>query len=103
MLLNGGSYGELQFMSPEALAGMMPRNIEPLIGKKTQTTWGIGTTWMTDEGLSDKAFGHGAASSAIFIVDPELDMVIVQTRARGGKLYQEYRKEFVRLLTSGVR
>jgi len=102
MLLNKGAYGDLRFFSEQAFEKMLPANISNLVAAPTDLEWGIGTVWMTDEGLGKKAFGHGAASSAIFIVDPENDLVIVMTRARDGKNYVEHRQSFIKAIADNI-
>lgn len=102
MMLNGGAYGQWRFMSPASVERMMPVSVQPLVEGPTSTYWGIGVMPMTDAGLSDKAFGHGAASSATLIIDPVLEMVIVMNRNIGGPRFYEFRDAFIKLITEGV-
>ncbi len=102
MLLNRGAYGDMRFFSEETFEKMLPVNLSPHMSQPTETEWGIGMTWMGDEGLSGKAFGHGAASSAILIIDPELDLVIVMTRDRAGDNYDERRKSFIKAIADNI-
>jgi CubicO group peptidase (beta-lactamase class C family) len=110
LLLNRGSYGELRFFSPDVFEKMLPKPLNefyPDINRE----WGIGLTWMRmkhpEAGkndvppdktvLSRNVIGHGSATSAILRVDLDNDLVIAQTRRRGGK---NYGKNLARLLTA---
>lgn len=95
MMLNGGAYGDKQFLRPETVEKMMPRPLTDLLGPDSKIAWGIGATWMPEEGLSPKTFGHGAASSATLRIDPEHRLVIVMTRNTGGPRFGEYHPRFV--------
>ena len=83
LLLNGGSYGNLQFFSPETLEMILPKDLNefyPGVNRK----WGIGINYQDRNGLiSDSVLGHGSATSNTFWVVPEHDLVITQTRRRG--------------------
>ena len=83
LLLNGGSYGNLQFFSPETLEKILPKDLNefyPGVDRK----WGIGINYQDRNGLiSDNVLGHGSATSNTFWVVPEHDLVITQTRRRG--------------------
>jgi len=46
--------------------------------------------------------GHGSATSAILRVDLDHDLVICQTRRRGGKLYDKYLEKFLLTIESGL-
>lgn len=103
LLLNQGSYGDLEFFSPQTFAQILPKPLSqyyPDIDKD----WGIGITWMRqahpDAGtngvpkdatiLSRNVIGHGSATSAILRVDLDNDLVIAQSRRRAGKDYGKY-------------
>lgn len=115
LLLNKGSYGELKFFSPETFEAILPKPLKtyyPDIDKD----WGIGITWMRqkhpDAGkkgvpkdatvLSRNVIGHGSATSAILRVDMDNDLVIVQSRRRGGKAYGKYLAKFLRAIERGL-
>ena len=102
MLLNQGSYGKYEFFSEAGFSEMLPRSIQSLYGIDTHATWGVGMVWMGTPGLSKKAFGHGAASSSTFIVDPENDLVIVMLRDRGGKRFHKYHPKFIEAIVAGL-
>jgi hypothetical protein len=115
LLLNKGSYGELEFFSPETFEMILPKPLStyyPDIDKD----WGIGITWMRrkhpDAGkngipkdaaiLSKNIIGHGSATSAILRVDLDNDLVIAQSRRRGGKAYDKYLVKFLMAIEEGL-
>ncbi|HOK67583.1 MAG TPA: hypothetical protein PLV55_12325, partial [Anaerohalosphaeraceae bacterium] len=74
-----------------------------------QKDWGIGMTWMPAENpdadktgrpylFSSRVVGHGAASSAVFRVDLENRLIIVQTRNQAGPHYDKYLTEFLKTI-----
>jgi len=115
LLLNKGSYGELEFFSPQTFEKIIPKLLNtyyPDIDKD----WGIGITWMRqahpDAGkngvpedarvLSRNVIGHGSATSAILRVDLDNDLVIAQSRRRGGKAYDKYLEKFLMAIEEGL-
>jgi CubicO group peptidase (beta-lactamase class C family) len=115
LLLNKGSYGELEFFSPQTFEKILPESLNryyPDINKE----WGIGITWMhqthPDAGkngvpkdatiLSKSVIGHGSATSAILRVDLENDLVISQSRRRAGKAYGKYLVKFLIAIEEGL-
>jgi CubicO group peptidase (beta-lactamase class C family) len=116
LLLNKGSYGELRFFSPQTFDKLLPRPLNiyyPGIDKE----WGIGITRMRqkhpDAGkngvpedatvLSKNVIGHGSATSAILRVDLDNDLVITQSRRRGGKAYGKYLAQFLLAIEEGLK
>ncbi len=115
LLLNGGSYGDLEFFSRETCEQLLPVDLSgyyPEIDRE----WGIGITWMRQshpragkdgvpEGttiLGENMYGHGSATSAVLRVDPENDLVIAQTRWRGGREFRTYLGEFMLAIEEGL-
>jgi hypothetical protein len=115
LLLNKGSYGELEFFSPQIFEKILPKPLStfyPDIDKD----WGIGITWMRqkhpDAGkngvpkdatvLSKNIIGHGSATSAILRVDLDNDLVIAQSRRRAGKAYGKHLVKFVMAIEEGL-
>jgi len=101
MLLNQGSYGDLDFFSEKTYEALLPVDLEIYFPNIKGRNWGIGITpsnrWLKDEDtgakrniLSDHVIGHGSATSSILNVDLENKIVITQSRMDGGKLYHEY-------------
>ncbi len=89
MLLNRGSYGQYRFFSEAAFAQMLPAKLDR-INPHLDRKWGIGTAPLGGNGLSDQAFGHEAASGAIFRVDPVHELIIVVGRDHTGSDYETY-------------
>ena len=85
LLLNGGSYGNLRFFSPETLEKILPKDLNEFY-PGVNSKWGIGINYQDRSGLfPSKVIGHGSATSNTFWVIPEMDLVITQTRRRGGR------------------
>ncbi len=108
MILNGGCYGSKRFFSEATLAQLLPCDLKPYF-PEIEKNWGIGMTWMPTEDpeseksgrcylLSDRVVGHGAASSAIFRIDLENQVIVVQTRNQAGPAYDRYYVEFMKLI-----
>ena len=103
MMLNGGAYGDKRFLRPETVEKMIPQPLKSLLGPDTKVEWGIGAVRMPEEGLSPKTFGHGAASSATFRIDPENRLVIVMTRDTAGARFGEFHPRFIRAIMEHLR
>ena len=109
LILNGGTYGDKRFFSPETLKQLLPCELNPYF-PDIKKNWGIGMTWMqTDDPetdntgrsyplLSFRVVGHGAASSSIFRVDLENKLIVVQTRNQAGRNYDKYLVEFLKTI-----
>ncbi len=105
MLLNGGSYGDIHFFSPETFEKMLPERLTKVLGPDTTEEWGIGLTgmdWLDSTALSPRAFGHGALSSSILAMDPKTDMVVVMTRDAEGRNFEEYKNKFFAAIAEEV-
>ncbi|SVE52964.1 uncharacterized protein METZ01_LOCUS505818, partial [marine metagenome] len=92
LLLNKGAYGDFRFFEYEAYQAILPRPLDQVI-PGTWRKYGLGTVFFTEEGLGEGTFGQGAASSTIFRVDPENDLVIVVTRWQEGDGYREHKEK----------
>lgn len=102
MLLNHGSYGEYSFFSAESFDRLLPASLE-VINPQIQKRWGIGAAPLGGHGLSEHAFGHEAASGAIFRIDPEQDLIIVVGRNHAGAKYDHFASRFIEACTSPLR
>jgi CubicO group peptidase (beta-lactamase class C family) len=98
MLLNKGIYNNKRLFSEESFTKMLPRPL--FIGDRQ---WGVGTSPMGGHGLSDEAFGHGAASGSIFRIDPKNDLIIIAARNTPGKGYEEFANQFIEQCTTLIR
>ena len=90
MLLNRGVYNGYRFFSEESYAKMLPARLA-----NSNRRWGIGTSPMDGHGLSESAFGHGAASGAVFRIDPKNDLIIISARNRIGKSHDEFENRLI--------
>ena len=102
MLLNRGKYGDKQFFSEETFQKMLPVKLTKALGPNTKIEWGIGTTWSEEPGLDKGTFGHGAASSATFRIDPVNDLVIVMNRNGAGSNFGKYYPQFIAAIVEGL-
>jgi CubicO group peptidase (beta-lactamase class C family) len=113
LILNGGTYGDKQYFSPETLSRLLPCELNPYF-PAIQKNWGIGITWMnTDDPeaqttgrrhlFSSRVVGHGAASSAVLRVDLENRLIIVQTRNQAGRNYDKYLPEFLKTIDRSMK
>jgi len=115
LLLNKGSYGELEFFSPQTFEKILPGPLSTYYSD-IDKDWGIGITWMRqkhpDAGkngmpedatvLSRNVIGHGSATSAILRVDLDNDLVIAQSRRRAGKAYGKNLVKFLMAIEEGL-
>jgi CubicO group peptidase (beta-lactamase class C family) len=99
MLLNGGSYGSHRFMSEATRDAMLPIDMSILTEGQSTNQYGIGTSWYTGDGLSDRCFAHGAASSATLRIDLKHNLVISMTRNAAGKNFGKYHPRFIQTVT----
>ncbi len=117
LLLNRGSYGNRTFFSPETLERFKPIDLKTIY-PDVDVSWGMGMVWMpepvTDAGLVDvvpadatvlgmNVLSHNASSGAIFKVDFDNDLVIVQMRDQEGERYKEYTHRFLQAIEAGLR
>ncbi len=108
LILNGGVCGGRRFFSEKTLQRLLPCPLNTYY-PAVQKDWGIGMTWMPAENpdadktgraylFSSRVVGHGAASSAVFRVDLENRLIIVQTRNQAGPHYDKYLTEFLKTI-----
>jgi len=115
LLLNRGSYGDLEFFSPETFAQLVPKPLNQY-WHEIDEEWGIGLTWMRQphpdagsNGLAEDAtilsrniIGHGSATSSVLRVDLDNGLVIAQTRRIGGKRYEEHLERLLLAIEAGL-
>ncbi len=108
MMANHGSYGDLQFFSPQTFEKLLPVPLNQYY-PDIQQDWGIGFTWMPQvdpragkDGipngatlLSDRVIGHGSATSCVLRIDLDNDLVITQVRRGAGEHYDKYLAELI--------
>lgn len=100
LILNKGSYGDLEFMSPESFAYVAP---------SPTGDYGLGMSMMNVMDPNDpkrfiisEMIGHGAASSSMLYVSPTRDLLITMGRITAGDRYDEYVKKFLLVLEEGL-
>lgn len=98
MLLNRGTYNGYSLFSSQSFEKMLPRKLP--IGDRR---WGIGTSPVEGNGLSASAFGHGAASGAVFCIDPGNDLIIISARNKVGKYHDEFENQLIESCSELVR
>jgi CubicO group peptidase (beta-lactamase class C family) len=91
MLLNKGIYKGIRFFSDATFEKMLPVKLS--LGDRY---WGAGTSKIEGRGLSEKAFGHFAASGSVFIIDPANELVIVSARNKPGKYHSQFEDELIK-------
>lgn len=98
LLLNRGSYNGYRFFSEQSYDAMLPKQL-PIGDRK----WGIGTSPMDENGLSDAAFGHGAASGSVLRIDPKNDLIIISARNSAGRYHDEYERALIRACVNLIK
>lgn len=102
-ILNRGSYGELEFISTNTFARLLP---VPVVATKKGygEDEGIGMHWNRavkagapahsknpeDWIFSPRAVGHGSFSGCLFVCDLERDLLVVQSRRASGPRHGEW-------------
>lgn len=98
LLLNKGRYNGYKFFSEQSFNEMLPKKL-PISGHR----WGIGTSTKSEHGLSELAFGHGAASGTVFCIDPKNDLIIISARNKPGKMHDEFENSLIENCTALVK
>jgi CubicO group peptidase (beta-lactamase class C family) len=62
MMLNGGSYGNLRFTSPQIIQQMVPQPGNDRFEPDKSIRWGVGTKIFDSDGFSDQAYGGSGAT-----------------------------------------
>ncbi len=114
MMLNRGCYGDVQLMSEETAAKLLPvrlREFWPAV----DVEWGIGLTPYrecragadpTDPAsllLGQGVVGHGSATSCILRVAPEKDLIVVAIRRTAGERYDQHLTEVLTAISDSLQ
>ena len=102
MLLNRGAYGEWRFFTEDSYRAMLPRTLAGILGYDPGTKRGIGSQGYRHEGWSEETFGHGAASSTTFRMDPKNELVVVMTRNQAGSNFRRYHPKFLKAIADNL-
>lgn len=104
MVLNRGVYNNLRFFSEETFNNLLPKPLSNWYPEINQD-WGIGITWMNTKDsktgkylLSDKIIGHGSATSSVLQIDLENNIIITQSRRKGGSDFNQYFNEMLSII-----
>ena len=117
LLLNRGAHGELVFFSPSTFKQILPQPLSQFYPALADKDWGIGLTWMRQKHpeagsnglpkdatvLSRNVMGHGSATAAILRVDLDNEIVITQSRRRGGPDYEKHLTKLLLAIESGLK
>lgn len=113
-LANQGSYGEHQFITPETFAEMLPNrsNVETVAGdhglglhriRHRRVDSDANTTTQGPLLFSENTFGHGSFSGCILVVDPDQQLVIVQSRKRFQSSDNAYWARFFQVVADATK
>ena len=98
MLLQKGTYNGYRSFSEQTFESMLPEKLP--VGDRR---WGIGTSPMDENGLSDAAFGHGAASGSVLRIDPKNELIIISARNSVGRYHGEYERALIRACVALIK
>ena len=115
LMANRGSYGDMQFFSPEVFEQMLPEPLDRHYPGVSEVE-GIGNHWMkhpkpgTPAGtarpqdliLSPRTIGHGSLTGCMFLIDLDRDLVVVQVRNRHGPRHAEWSSKFLQTIADSV-
>lgn len=116
LFANRGSYGSLQFLSPQTFSELLPEDLSRRYPGIHESE-GIGMHWIQhvrpglpadskrpeDQLFSPHTVGHGSLSASIFLIDLDRDLTIVQVRKQAGERYNEWSSKFFQTIVNTVR
>ena len=93
MMLNGGAFGSMRFLTPATIRQCLPIPGRDRFEPEMDVRWGVGIKHPDLLGLSDQAFGGSGATGCFLVIDPQRDLVIAHTRFdEGSSDHQDFRK-----------
>jgi CubicO group peptidase (beta-lactamase class C family) len=110
---NGGSYGDLEFVSPQTLEQFLPRPLD-LPGAVDDQGLGMhrvrhrkpgaGNNSMRpeDQLFGPRTLGHGSFSGCILVVDPDQQLVITQVRKKFGQADNDWYARFFQTIAASI-
>lgn len=114
-IANQGSYGELEFISPQTFEKLLP---QPLTApdRGFVVDEGIGLHWIRirnsksapeakgSESLlfSERTLGHGSFSGCILVIDPVQQLIIAQVRKNSGLRHGEWSQRFYEAIAAAI-
>lgn len=119
LILNKGVYNNKRFFSEKVYTWLLPTDLTQFYPEIIGIDWGIGLTYMpgvkvrasgagkngvpADHKVMVKnTIGHGAASSSIFRIDLDHNLIIIQVRNTAGPKFDEYYEEFMNAIGEGL-
>lgn len=113
---NRGSYGALEFISPQTFDKLMPEPIRVADRGYTDDE-GMGIHWVRhlkagaaagskrpeDLLFSPRTLGHGSFSGCVFVVDPDQQLVITQVRKQSGQHSAEWSAKFFQTIAAAIQ
>jgi CubicO group peptidase (beta-lactamase class C family) len=113
-LANRGSYGELEYISPQTFEELLPKEMSRPM---TTVEQGLGLHRIrhrrpgapaasiepSDQLFSENTFGHGSFSGCILVVDPDQQLVIVQARKRFHESDNAYWTRFFQVVSEAIQ
>jgi CubicO group peptidase (beta-lactamase class C family) len=112
-IANRGSYGQLEFVSPQTFAEFLPQktnvtgtNVDQGLGLHRVSHRRPGAPANSlepgDQLFSENAVGHGSFSGCILLVDPDQQLVIVQARKQFHKEDNELWSRFFQVAAAAI-
>jgi CubicO group peptidase (beta-lactamase class C family) len=110
---NQGSYGDMEFITPETFNELLPR---PLHMAGATDDQGLGlhrvrhrkphaakdSMLAEDHLFGPRTIGHGSFSGCIFVIDPDTQLVITQVRQRFGPADEDWYARFFETIAEAV-
>jgi CubicO group peptidase (beta-lactamase class C family) len=111
-LLNGGSYGRWEFISPQTFQSLLPEDLSKRYPGVNQTE-GIGMHWTPHPRqpaaagsratwFSARTVGHGSLSGCVFLADLDAGIAVSQVRRQTGPRYNEWAPRFFEAIAQSV-
>jgi CubicO group peptidase (beta-lactamase class C family) len=115
LIANRGSYGELQFISPQTFDRLLPEKLHVTDHAGVEDE-GIGLHWIRrlrtaaapnsnraeDQILSMHTVGHGSLSGCMFVIDLDQQLIIAQVRRQTGSRYAEWSAKFYQAIADAM-
>jgi len=114
-IVNQGSYGELEFISPSTFQMLLPEPIT-VPDRGSIEDEGIGLHWIrhlkagappnskSPEHLlfSPRTIGHGSFTGCVFVIDPDGQLVITQVRRQSGPRSEKWSPRFFQTIAEAL-
>jgi CubicO group peptidase (beta-lactamase class C family) len=115
LLVNRGSYGDMEFFTPKLFEDMLPGSLSQRYPKVTEEE-GVGMHWIRhvktgapagstrpeDLAFDPPLLGHGSFTSCLFLADPARGLVITQVRKTGGPRFAEWSLKLLEAIKEGL-